>query len=51
MTKKAKRPAREAVADTGAQVRITALPLRQTGATQLPCRLLAEQETVPCSPN
>ncbi|MBT7166809.1 MAG: hypothetical protein HN904_28765 [Victivallales bacterium] len=26
------------------RVRVTALPLRQTGATQLPCRLVAEQE-------
>jgi len=26
------------------RVRLSALPLRQTGATQLPCRLVAEQE-------
>ena len=35
---------------TKARIRVTALPLRQTGATQIPCRLLAEQETDPCSP-
>lgn len=35
---------------TASRVRLTALPLRIPGATQLPCRLLAEEESMPAVP-